>query len=602
MPRSPTAHAVVKDLTGNLEALTAERAGLTDLQANIHGEIAGLDGLDHLERPDFLDRITIVRGEAGGLMRTFWTAIGAVFSVLQLGVALLLLGTVNPWLIPLVVFAAAPLWFDQRGQRAIVHAETASAEAFRLQRHLFELATSAVSAKEIVATGIGGRLTTVQGAASADVTRLRLRARVTAACWQAGGWLLFTAGFIGGLLIVVQRVSVGQASAGDVVLAITLSISLRQSVHDALSRVTETALSGRIIEPLLWLRDYAAADRVRTAGDRQPPAVLRQGITLDRVSYTYPGASRPTLTEISAHLPAGAVVAVVGEYGSGKTTLVKLLNKFHQPDCGTISVDGIDLAVVDTTRWRQRTAGAFQDFGRFKTTFAEAVGLGDLDRVNDRAAIEAAVAEADAVGLVARLPQGLDTQLGHGFGGVDLSEGQWQKTALARAVMRRDPLLFVMDEPTASLDAPSEQEIFERYMRRARAIGDRTGAVTVIVSHRFSTVTSADLILVLHNGELVEAGTHRKNCSPVMAATPNCTPCRPPRTRRPERMRPEADVSVRPHPHVAHGLTSPRAARAPARRDRRGIARAARRCACGRLRPRSSRRTLILADDSGESG
>jgi ATP-binding cassette subfamily B protein len=171
-------------------------------------------------------------------------------------------------------------------------------------------------------------------------------------------------------------------------------------------------------------------------------------------------------------------------------------------------VDDTDLAELDTDDWRARSSGAFQDFGRFHTRFAEAVGLGDLPYVQDRSRIETAVREADAEALVARLPKGLDSQLGREFDGVDLSEGQWQKTALARASMRTDPLLFVLDEPTASLDAPSEDAIFRRYMRRARHLSDRTGAITVIVSHRFSTVTGADLILVLADSRLVEHGNH----------------------------------------------------------------------------------------------
>nr|MDT0660494.1 ABC transporter ATP-binding protein [Micromonospora sp. DSM 115978] len=142
--------------------------------------------------------------------------------------------------------------------------------------------------------------------------------------------------------------------------------------------------------------------------------------------------------------------------------------------------------------------------------FGETIGLGDLPRREDRSAVGEAVRAADAQPLVDRLPDGLDTQLGRAFDGVELSEGQWQKTALARASMRPGPLLFVLDEPTASLDAPSEHAIFSRYLARARALAARSGAVTMIVSHRFSTVTGADLILVLHEGRLVERGTHQE--------------------------------------------------------------------------------------------
>lgn len=245
-------------------------------------------------------------------------------------------------------------------------------------------------------------------------------------------------------------------------------------------------------------------------GGEKAPEVLRAGIAFENVSYAYPGTDRLALDGVDVTLPAGSVVAIVGEYGSGKTTLVKLLAKFYRPDSGRITVDGRDLAGLDTEDWRSRSSAAFQDFGRLHTSFAEAVGLGDLAHVEDRERIAEAVRAADAESLVARLPDGLDSQLGREFDGVDLSEGQWQKTALARASMRPDPLLFVLDEPTASLDAPSEDAIFARYMQRARDLATRTGAVTVIVSHRFSTVTGADLILVLDRGRLIEAGTHEE--------------------------------------------------------------------------------------------
>jgi ATP-binding cassette subfamily B protein len=202
------------------------------------------------------------------------------------------------------------------------------------------------------------------------------------------------------------------------------------------------------------------------------------------------------------------VVAVVGEYGSGKTTLVKLLQRFYRPTEGVVRVDGTDLRHLDIEGWRARSTAVYQDFGRFPTLLGESVGIGDLPHAGDRERITEAVRAAAAQSVVDGLPHALDTQLGRALGGVELSEGQWQKTALARAMMRREPLLIVLDEPTASLDAPSEQEIFQRHMAHARALARRTGAVTVIVSHRFATVRGADLVLVLSRGRLVEAGSH----------------------------------------------------------------------------------------------
>lgn len=490
-----------------LHFLLVEQVGLLHLHRQIHTDIATLEGLDHLERTDVLDRVTVVRGAAWNLTFGMWAAVDAVFNVITLALLLALLGTVSPWLLLLLVFASAPIWFDHRGQRAVNQAETDTAEAFRLQQHLFNLATEAGGGKEIRVAGAGEEIARRQARAWDEAVRGRFQARVRAAGWNLAGWALFTAGFASGLALVVYRAAHGDGTVGDIVLAITVAVSLRDSIQNTLFGATEAMNGARLIEPYLWLRDYVASHRAEPGG-RPSPAVLRDGIALDRVTFTYPGTDRPALDEVSCQIPAGSVVAIVGEYGSGKTTLVKLLCKFYRPDSGAILVDGVDLAELETERWRARSSAAFQDFGRFRVRFAETVGLGDLPRLDDRDRVLAAVRAADAEPLVDRLPAGLDTQLGRAFDGVDLSEGQWQKTALARASMRTEPLLFVLDEPTASLDAPSEHAIFERYMARARDLATRTGAITVIVSHRFSTVTGADRILVLDEGRLVESGTH----------------------------------------------------------------------------------------------
>jgi ATP-binding cassette subfamily B protein len=209
-------------------------------------------------------------------------------------------------------------------------------------------------------------------------------------------------------------------------------------------------------------------------------------------------------------LPAGAVVAIVGENGAGKTTLVKLLAKMYEPSSGSILVDDVPLARLPAAEWRARLAGAFQDFFRFEFSAGHTVGLGDVPRMDDRPAVAAAVDRAGAADVVERLRAGLDTQLGPTWPeGVELSFGQWQKLALARGFMRDQPLLLILDEPTAALDAETEHALFERYAAAARGAGSSTsGRVTILVSHRFSTVRMADLIVVLDGARLVEVGTH----------------------------------------------------------------------------------------------
>src|SRR5436189_141515 len=204
--------------------------------------------------------------------------------------------------------------------------------------------------------------------------------------------------------------------------------------------------------------------------------------------------------------PPGAVLLVLGANGAGTTTLVTLRGRLYQPPRGRILVDGADLARMPPATWRSRLAGAFQDFFRFEFRVRHTVGVGDLPRLDDRPAVAAAVERGGARDVVRQLAAGLETQLGSTWPeGVELSFGQWQKLALARGFMRERPLVLVLDEPTAALDAETEHALFERYAAAARGSDDR---ITILVSHRFSTVRMADFIVVLRGSRLVESGTH----------------------------------------------------------------------------------------------
>jgi ATP-binding cassette subfamily B protein len=259
---------------------------------------------------------------------------------------------------------------------------------------------------------------------------------------------------------------------------------------------------------LLWLQRFAASHG-ETA--REPaPTRLERGIRLERVSFRYPGTERLVLDDVSLELPAGAVVAVVGENGAGKSTLVKLLSGFYRPTAGHVCADDVDLAAVAPDAWRQRLAGAFQDFYSFEFAARVGVGLGDLPRIDSTAAIEAAIERGGAGDVVGHLPRGLATQLGMRWrDGVELSFGQSQKLALARGFMRDEALLLLLDEPTAALDAETEHALFERFAGQARAASDN-GRITLLVSHRFSTVRMADLIVVLDGARVAEHGSHEE--------------------------------------------------------------------------------------------
>jgi ATP-binding cassette subfamily B protein len=232
------------------------------------------------------------------------------------------------------------------------------------------------------------------------------------------------------------------------------------------------------------------------------PDTLRHGIDLEGVSFGYGGED--VLRDVTLHLPAASTVAIVGENGAGKTSLVKLLCRFYEPTSGFIRVDGVDLRRFDVDEWRRRLSGGFQDFARIELTLRESVGIGDIASVDDPVAVGAALGRVGA-----DLPVGLEQQLGQQWlGGVDLSEGQWQKVAMARAMMRKEPLLLLLDEPTSGLDAHAEHALFELFAGVAAEAATRTGAIALFVSHRFSTVRMADHIVVLAGGRVVEQGDH----------------------------------------------------------------------------------------------
>jgi ATP-binding cassette subfamily B protein len=231
------------------------------------------------------------------------------------------------------------------------------------------------------------------------------------------------------------------------------------------------------------------------------PRPIRTGLILDHVTFRYPGAATAVLQDVSFALHPGERLALVGRNGAGKTTLVKLLARLYDPSEGRILLDGVDLRDYDLDDLRRQVAAVFQDFVSYQLTAQENIGLGDVARVDDPALVQAAAAKGGAASLIAELPNRYATRLGAQFGGTNLSGGQWQKIALSRACMRQAQLL-ILDEPTAALDVQAEYDVYRRFSELTE------GAMTVLVSHRFSTVRMADHICYLEDGRLVEEGTH----------------------------------------------------------------------------------------------
>jgi ATP-binding cassette subfamily B protein len=358
--------------------------------------------------------------------------------------------------------------------------------------------------KEVRVTGIADRLVRERRLAWEFGNTLIAAVRWRTAGWHALAWAIFGAGFIAAIGFVAFVLA---APAGDVLLALAAGSRLSFYVGAAAGEIG--FLRGIWMESarrLAWLEDYAAS--AASSADQPAPSRLAKGIRFDDVSFAYPGTTRLVLDSVHLELPAGRVVAVVGENGAGKTTLVKLLAKMYAPTRGRILLDDTDLSHVAAPDWRHRLAGAFQDFFRFEFQARHTVGVGDLPRLDELAAVETAVQRAGARDVITRLTAGLDTQLGPAWpNGVEVSFGQWQKLALARGFMRDRPLVLVLDEPTAALDAETEHALFERYAAAVRE-DDGSGRITILVSHRFSTVRMADLIVVLDGARVVETGTH----------------------------------------------------------------------------------------------
>jgi ATP-binding cassette subfamily B protein len=235
---------------------------------------------------------------------------------------------------------------------------------------------------------------------------------------------------------------------------------------------------------------------------------MADGITLRAVTYRYPGSSALGVAGVDVHLPAGATVGIVGPNGAGKTTLTKVLLGLVQPAEGEILIDGTPLAEQNRAAWAARAGGIFQDFVKPMFTARECVAWGDLSRIGDQAALEEAARLGRADTVIRSLPAAWDTPLGGALGGRELSEGQWQRLALARGFLAESPLLFVVDEPAADLDPQAEYDVFRHIRDWGAQAAEQTGCITVLVTHRFSTVRAADLILVMDGGRILESGTH----------------------------------------------------------------------------------------------
>jgi len=472
------------------------------LESHVAQLQAAVATIAHHERPEYLDRLSVLRDQVFVLDHMYMSIFSTCGWLLRLAVTLVLLITISPWLALLALFAIPTVATSSWRPGIERAAEERGAAATRLARHYFTLATTAAAGKEIRVAGIGARLVSGRREAWTRWYGPVSRARHASAAWHAGAWALFGAAYVAAVAFVARGPG---ANVGNVLLVLAAGSRLSYYVAATVGEIG--FLRGVWLDGsrrLAWLEDYAAS--VVEHAHRPAPESLGDGIRLEGVSFAYPGTDRLVLQDVTLRFRPGSVVAIVGENGAGKSTLVKLLCRLYLPTSGRVLVDAADLASIEPDSWRSRLSGAFQDFFKFEFKAGDSVGVGDLARLHDRDAVTRAVGRAGADDVIDRLTHGLETQLGPTWPeGVELSVGQWQKIALARGFMRERPLLLVLDEPTASLDAETEHALFERYSAAARS---DAGRITLLVSHRFSTVRMADSIVVLDGAHVVEAGSH----------------------------------------------------------------------------------------------
>ena len=458
--------------------------------------------LRHYEDSEFYDKLTRARREASSrplslVMRTF----GLVQNLISLVSFAVLLVHFSPWTVVILLLAGVPPFI----------AETKfSGDAFRLfrwrspetrmQMYLETVLAREDHAKEVKLFGVGARFLQRYR----DIF-LRLYSQDRALSIRRDSW-----GFLLGLLATFTLYA---AYAWIALAAVAGTITLGQmTMYLLLFRQGQAAVAamlaavGGMYEDNLYLStlyEYLDTPVAPPSGHALRGPRPEAGISFEHVSFTYPGASEPSLHDISLQLPPGSSLALVGENGSGKTTLIKLLTRLYAPTSGRICFEGLDLRDWDEVALRERIGVIFQDFARYQLQVGENVGVGDEPHFEDQARWREAAEMGRAAEFIDELPQRYETQLGKWFrDGRELSGGQWQKIALSRAFMRTGADVLVLDEPTASMDARAESEVFEHFRKLARS------RITILISHRFSTVRMADQIAVLERGRIIERGTH----------------------------------------------------------------------------------------------
>jgi ATP-binding cassette subfamily B protein len=497
--------AVCERVLGLVRQLVGLRLGI-DLNVRILEKALRLD-LAHFEDAEFYDKLTRARREASTRPLSL---IQSNFQVVRSGLTLVgyiaLLVRFSGWMALAVLVATIPAFIaEARFSGAAFRLRNWRSPDSRRLTYLEYVLANDEHAKEVKLFGLGPLLLNRYQTLAESFFAGDRKLAIQRATWGYLLSLLSTAVFYGSYALIVLATVRGRLSLGDMTLGLVAFRQGQQSFQAVLA-----ALGGMYEDTLYMsnLFDYFAipTDVPRASG---PLAAVRaeEGIRFEGVGFRYPGVGpdgeRWALRGIDVFIPKGQSLALVGENGAGKTTFIKLLANLYQPTEGSVLLDGRDLRSWDEVALRRRIGVIFQDFNEYQLPLRENVAFGSVDHLTDDLRVERAVDQGGAKELVAGLSAGLETQLGRWFGGgVELSGGQWQKVALARAFMRTEADILILDEPTAALDAEAEHAVFQRFKALA------AGRTTILISHRFPTVRMADRILVLEAGRVVEDGSH----------------------------------------------------------------------------------------------